>query len=93
MWLPLLLLACGAPDPERGAELYSNVCESCHGADGGAGVQVDGVAASDLGEAVPGQGDEALLAAMLDGSGAMPPQPLSRGEAEDVLAWLRERFP
>ena len=45
----LLLVACAhAPDPVAGADKYDIFCSSCHGADGTAGVQVDGVPATDL---------------------------------------------
>lgn len=80
------------PDATAGAEKYAVFCASCHGEDGAAGVQVDGVEATDLGEVVPTLDDETLQAAIQDGYGAMPSQRLTNNETADVIAWLREVF-
>lgn len=89
----LLLLACAhEPDPVAGAEKYDVFCSSCHGADGTAGVQVDGVAATDLGASVPTLADDVLVSVIQDGSGTMPPQQLDDDETADVIAYLREIF-
>ena len=89
--LLLLLLAC-APDPVAGEERYGLFCTSCHGADGAAGVQVNGVAATDLRSVLPAL-DEATLAAIVqEGSGAMPAQRLDDADTADLIAYLRERF-
>ena len=92
MLLTLLLSACAHdPDPAAGAEKYDLFCSSCHGADGTAGVQVDGVAATDL--AVTASLDDATLATVIqDGYLAMPPQQLDDDETADVIAYLRETF-
>lgn len=89
----LLLFACShEPDPEAGADKYDLFCSSCHGADGSAGVQVDGVAARDLAVAVPTLDDDTLARVIQTGSGAMPAQQLDDDETADVIAWLRETF-
>ena len=67
-------------------------CASCHGADGAAGVQVSGVAATDLARVIPSLSDSTLLSVMQDGSGAMPPQRLDDADAADLVAYLRQAF-
>ena len=62
---PLLLLAgaCDGPAdsaaavPPAGEQTYALYCSSCHGEGGDAGVQVDGVPATDLATAVPALDD------------------------------------
>ncbi|MSP55493.1 MAG: cytochrome c [Myxococcales bacterium] len=89
----LLLAACAhQPDPVTGAQKYDLFCSSCHGADGTAGVQVDGVAATDLATSVGTLTDEVLTSVMVDGVGTMPPQRLDDDEAADVVAYLRLAF-
>lgn len=89
----LLLGACAhEPDAEAGAEKYGVFCESCHGADGTAGVQVDGVAAADLNATVPDLDDSALAGVIQQGTGAMPAQQLDDDETADVIAYLRAEF-
>jgi mono/diheme cytochrome c family protein len=87
----LLVLACAA-DPVAGEERYTLFCASCHGADGAAGVQVSGVAATDLARVIPSLSDSTLLSVMQDGSGAMPPQRLDDADAADLVAYLRQAF-
>lgn len=89
----VLLLACAHdPDPVAGADHYDLFCSSCHGADGTAGVQVDGVAATDL-AVVPSLDDDTLTTVIQDGYLAMPAQQLDDDETADVIAYLRETFP
>lgn len=93
MWF-LLLTACPhTPDPVAGEAVYRRTCVSCHGDDGAAGVQVDGVAASDLATVVPTLDDDTLDVVVVDGIGAMPAQNLDPIDAADCVAWLREAFP
>lgn len=87
----LLLLACD-PDPAAGEERYALFCASCHGADGAAGVQVEGVPAADLRVAVPLLDDAALAALIQDGIGAMPAQDIDDADTADLIAYLREQF-
>ena len=89
----LLLAACvHTPDPVQGAEVYAFACESCHGANGAAGVQVSGVPAADLGTVVPDRSDEALLTVITDGLGAMPRVNLDPNDADDCVAYVRATF-
>lgn len=97
MLLMLSLVACGTPDysdgdPTAGADVYAAACQSCHGPDGDAGVQVDGVAAADLRAVTDEQSDDELANAILDGAGTMPAQLLTRTETADCIAYLREAF-
>lgn len=90
----LALLACAhVPDPAAGSDKYDLFCSSCHGADGTAGVQVDGVPATDLTQSVPGLSDDELASTIQQGFGAMPVQQLDDNETADVIAYLRETFP
>ncbi len=92
-WLLVSLLSgCHHDAVEEGAEVYARTCENCHGEDGNAGVQVDGVAAPDLAAFVPAFSDEDLTTIIADGFGAMPPQDLGGREIEDVIAYLRATF-
>jgi len=87
----VLLLAC-APDPVAGEERYALFCASCHGADGGAGVQVEGVAASELAAVVPVRSDAELQVLVQEGVGAMPAQGIDDADVADLIAYLREEF-
>lgn len=89
----LFLLACAhTPDPANGAEIYALACESCHGADGGAGVQVGGVPAADLVTVVPTLDDETLRGVIEDGSGEMPAVTLDPDDTTDCVAYVRDTF-
>ena len=91
--LLLLLAACAhEPDPSAGADRYDLFCSSCHGADGAAGVQVDGVAATALSAVVPTLSDDTLTTVIQDGYLAMPAQQLDDDRTADVIAYLRETF-
>lgn len=93
MILSVALVACGTGgDPSFGAEVYAGACVTCHGADGTAMVEVNGVQAPDLSIVVPQLGDDTLLSVLLSGEGEMPVVGLSEAEAADCLAWLREHF-
>ena len=85
------LLAC-APDPEAGEGRYDLFCSSCHGSDGAAGVQVEGVAATDLAGVVPDRSDAALQTLIQEGIGAMPPQQIDDADTADLIAYLRVAF-
>ncbi len=89
----LFLAACAhEPDPAAGADKYDLFCSSCHGADGTAGVQVDGIAATDLSTVVPTLSDNTLTTVIQDGYLKMPKQDLDDDETADVIAYLRETF-
>jgi cytochrome c551 len=76
----------------EGAEVYSRTCENCHGEDGTARVQLNGVAASDLTEVLPLLSNDALHEVIANGVGEMPRQDLSDREIDDVIAYLRDTF-
>jgi mono/diheme cytochrome c family protein len=88
----LTLWACDHDPVAQGAELYDRTCVNCHGADGTLGVQVNGVAASDLTVVVPALSDEALATVIAAGAGEMPAQDLHGREIDDVIAYLRATF-
>ncbi len=97
MLLIVSLLACGSPDysngdASAGASVYASACESCHGADGAAGVAVDGVAAADLQFETSDQTDDELADVILNGAGAMPAQTLTDTETADCIAYMRQTF-
>lgn len=97
MLLMLSLLACGTPDysdgdPTAGADVYAAACQSCHGPDGDAGVQVEGVAAADLRAVTSERSDDELADAILEGVGAMPAQLLTDTETADCIAYMRASF-
>ena len=92
-WLLLSSLSGCDHDPvAEGAEVYARTCENCHGEDGTAGVQVDGVAAADLTVVIPAFSDEDLATVITDGIRAMPAQDLGNREVDDVIAYLRATF-
>lgn len=92
-WLFLTLLSgCAHDAVAEGEEVYGRTCENCHGADGTAGIQVDGVPAADLTVVVPQISDEDLATMITEGIGAMPAQDLQGREVDDVIAYLRATF-
>ena len=91
-WLMTMVGGCAHDAVAEGEAVYGRTCENCHGADGTAGIQVDGVAASDLTVVVPAFSDDALAAFITTGVGAMPPQDLQGREVDDVIAYLRATF-
>jgi mono/diheme cytochrome c family protein len=92
-WLLVPLLSACDHDPvAEGEEVYERTCENCHGADGTAGVQVDGVAAADLTVVIPAFSDGDLETVITEGSGAMPAQDLEGREVDDVITYLRATF-
>lgn len=91
--LLVALVGCAVEgDVGAGSEHYDRTCASCHGPDGTAGVQVNGVAASDLTKLTPSLSDRALTTVIQDGKGEMPAQGLDDEETADCLAYLRESF-
>jgi mono/diheme cytochrome c family protein len=91
--LTLLLVACAhTPDPDAGAAVYDRACSSCHGADGTAGVQVNGVPAADLSVVVPTLSEEDLTTIVDEGSGEMPPVSLDPDDVADCVAYVTETF-
>ena len=92
-WLLLTTLsACDHDAVAEGEAVYERTCENCHGADGTAGIQVDGVAAADLTVVIPAFSDADLATVITDGIGAMPAQDLGGREVDDVIAYLRATF-
>jgi mono/diheme cytochrome c family protein len=90
----MLLIACSdEPSTEAGAEVYDRSCASCHGADGGAGVETNGIPAADLARWVPPLTDDQLADTILDGTGEMVAIPLDEVELADCIAYLRATFP
>lgn len=87
-----LLLACAGSE-DQGAVVYADECESCHGADGTLGVQMNGVPAASLPDVVPALDDEALRGVIDEGEGEMPAQHLDPPDVADCIAWLRATFP
>ncbi|MFQ5564356.1 MAG: c-type cytochrome [Parvularculaceae bacterium] len=59
-------------------------CISCHAIYG-----LGGHMGPDLTNAVTRAGDETIIAVLRYGMGAMPPQELADGEAEELVAYLR----
>jgi mono/diheme cytochrome c family protein len=88
----LLLLACDHDPVAEGAEVYARTCENCHGEDGTAGIQLDGVPAADLTVVVPALTDSDLSDVIANGFGTMPAQDLGSREVDDVVAYLRATF-
>ena len=81
-----------AGDSTNGAEVYTNSCASCHGANG-EGESESGVeGASALHEHVPESDDHHLEETILEGSGQMPAIDLPEAEVFDVIAYLRHEF-
>jgi mono/diheme cytochrome c family protein len=92
-WLLLGTLSACHHDPiAEGEAIYGRTCENCHGADGTAGIQVDGVAAADLTVVIPAFSDGDLATVITEGIGAMPAQDLEGREVDDVIAYLRATF-
>ena len=92
-WLLLSTLsACDHDALAEGEEVYARTCENCHGADGTAAIQVDGVAAADLTVVIPAFSDSDLATVITEGGGAMPAQDLEGREVDDVVAYLRATF-
>lgn len=97
MILILSLFACGTADDAggdatAGAEVYAASCESCHGADGRLGVEVNGVAAADLTFETNALSDDGIADAILNGVGEMPAQGLDDTETADCIAYMRANF-
>jgi len=92
-WLILTTLFGCAHDPvAEGEAIYGRTCANCHGADGTAGIQVDGVAAADLTVWVPSLSDDDLATIITEGIRTMPAQDLQGREVDDVIAYLRATF-
>ncbi len=96
MILVLLAIGCGGAtakgDPVAGEAAYTSSCVACHGADGDLGVEVGGVAASDLQDEVPDSSDEELTDVIQNGEGTMPAQTLDDTETADCIAYMREQW-
>ena len=90
--LPTLLSGCSHDPVAEGEAIYERTCENCHGADGTAGIQVDGVPAADLTVVIPQFSDDDLATMIKEGIGAMPAQDLQGREVDDVIAYLRATF-
>lgn len=80
-------------DATAGAAAYATDCESCHGADGKAGVDVGGTASSDLTIEIPDQTDAELHDIIANGFGAMPAITQDETRIADLTAYLRQTFP
>lgn len=80
-------------DAAAGATAYASDCESCHGSDGKAGVDVSGTASSDLTVVVPDQTDTELHGIIANGYGAMPAVTQDETRIADLTAYLRQTFP
>jgi mono/diheme cytochrome c family protein len=92
-WLLLTMpFGCAHDAVAEGEEVYGRTCENCHGADGTAGIQVDGVAAADLTVVVPQFSDDDLATIITEGIRAMPAQDLQGREVDDAIAYLRATF-
>lgn len=85
----LVLMACGPDESATGAEIYSQVCARCHGADLSGGVGPD----LGPGSSAAAQTDEFLVQTISDGRGRMPSfrQTLSAAQIERVVRFLRQR--
>lgn len=96
MLLALTLIACGydysSGDATAGATVYADSCESCHGADGAAGVDINGTPAADLTFETGDQTDDELADVILNGVGEMPAQALTNTETADCIAYMRATF-
>jgi len=90
--LPTLFSGCAHDAVAEGEAIYERTCENCHGADGTAGIQVDGVPAADLTVFVPKLSDDDLATIITTGIRAMPAQDLQGREVDDVIAYLRATF-
>lgn len=76
-------------DPALGRPVFEATCANggCHGADGVVGP------APDLTEVVPFYSDDRLGRIVLGGAGRMPGQDVSEDDLDDLIAFLRMRFP
>jgi cytochrome c2 len=90
--IPLLTLAGGKGDVEKGKELFSR-CSMCHGASGDGNeaiAKVYGVKMPVLGsKEVQSLDDAALKKIISEGKGKMQPVKLSDAESDDIIAFLR----
>jgi mono/diheme cytochrome c family protein len=90
----MVLIACSnEPSAEAGAEVYDRSCAPCHGDDGAAGVETNGIPAADLARWVPPLTDAQLTDTILDGTGEMVAVPLGEEDLADCIAYLRATFP
>lgn len=88
--LALVLAACGGPAPDAtGAEIFSQVCARCHGAE----LQGRVGPALGAGSHAAEQPDEYLLTTITRGRGGMPSfsRTLSETQIEAVVGYLREQ--
>jgi len=90
--IPLLMLAGGKGDVEKGKALFSR-CSICHGASGDGNeaiAKVYGVKIPVLGsKEVQSLDDAALKKIISEGKGKMQPVKLSDAESDDIIAFVR----
>jgi mono/diheme cytochrome c family protein len=82
----------GAGDAEAGAQVFETYCSVCHSltAEAGVGPGLAGLFDRDMLPNDQPIGDENLAEWISTGGGAMPGVPLSEGEVEQLIAFLRE---
>src|SRR5512139_2611144 len=90
--IPLLMLAAGKGDVEKGKALYSR-CSICHGASGDGNeaiAKLYGVKIPALGsKEVQSLNDAALKKIISEGKGKMQAVKLSDAESNDIIAFVR----
>lgn len=90
--IPLLMLAGGKGDVEKGKTLFSR-CSICHGASGDGNEAIAkayGVEMPVLGsKEVQSLDDAALKKIIVEGKGKMQPVKLSDAEGDDIIAFVR----
>ena len=90
--IPLLTLAGGKGDVEKGKTLFSR-CSVCHGASGDGNDAIGkayGVKMPVLGsKEAQSLDDAALKKIVIEGKGKMPPVKLSDAESDDIIAFVR----
>lgn len=91
--------SAAAGDSNRGAEVYSRYCQSCHGADGKGAQAAGSIVDPSFLSLVSDQDLRAIVIAGRpdlahpDWKGYVPGQPLTASQVSDLVAWLASKRP
>jgi mono/diheme cytochrome c family protein len=90
-------LAVSAGDPTRGAQVYANFCQSCHGVDGKGGIVRGSIVDGSYLALISDQDLRAIVIAGRpdlghpDWKGYVAGQPMTDAQVSDVVAWLASK--